>query len=203
MIPNAVDTARFSYNEEVRRDKRAELGVTDGTTVYGHVGRLHPAKNHMFLLEAFKEALKIRPNSLLVIVGDGELRGEIETKIQELGIVDNVKMLGSRGDVSELLQAMDVFVFPSKWEGLPVTVVEAQAAGLPCFVSETVTRDVAVSHLVRYLPIDNGVDIWARELATVELSRDDVIEKIKNAGFDINAAAEKLTEFYLACIAAE
>lgn len=196
MIPNAVDTAKFCYNEQVRREKRKELGIPDGVVVYGHVGRLHPAKNHMFLLDAFSETLKSRPDSILLIVGDGELRGDIEAKIRELGISDNVKMLGSRGDVADLLQAMDVFVFPSRWEGLPVTVVEAQAAGLPCLVSETVTRDVAVSHLVRYIPIDSGVDAWVREMLSLEFARDNVIDEIKNAGFDINAAAEKLTEFY-------
>ena len=203
MIPNAVDTAKFAFNAQVRREKREEFCISEDVTLYGHVGRLHPAKNHMFLLDVFSELLKKRPNSVLMLVGDGELRGDIEAKICELGISDNVKMLGSRGDVAELLQAMDVFVFPSKWEGLPVTVVEAQAAGLACVVSDTVTRDVAVSRLVRYLPIDSGIDAWVSALESTTISRENVIEEIKNAGFDINTAAEKLTEFYLACIGAE
>ncbi|MBQ3013808.1 MAG: glycosyltransferase, partial [Clostridia bacterium] len=154
MIPNAVDTSKFSFNESVRSEMRTALEIDRETVVYGHVGRFHPAKNHMFLLEVFKGILAKQPNAVLVVVGDGALRGEIEEKINSLGISDSVKLLGSRGDVAELMQAMDVFLLPSIWEGLPVVLIEAQAAGLPCLVSDTVTKEANLTGLCTYLPND-------------------------------------------------
>ena len=197
MIPNAVDTKNFAFNTETRAQMRKTLGIEDDTVVYGHVGRLHPAKNHTFLLDVFKDVLAKKSNALLLLVGDGELRSEIEAKIKALDIQDSVMMLGSRGDVPELLQAIDVFVFPSRWEGLPVTVVEAQAAGLPCFISDTITRDVNTSCLVKYLPIDKGTAVWVNELTSTDLSRKDVIEEIKKAGFDIEESTKNLSDFYM------
>lgn len=196
MIPNAVDTEKFAFDASVRDEMRHELGIADDMIVYGHVGRFHPAKNHPFLLEVFKAVHEKQPNSLLLIVGDGELRAEIEEKINALGITDAVKMLGSRGDVPELMQAMDIFLFPSRWEGLPVTVVEAQASGLPCFLSDTITRDVNTSPLVTYLPIHNGVTPWLEALMSTDHPRQDVIGQIKSAGFDVTESAKNLTEFY-------
>ena len=196
MIPNAVDTEKFAFNPSVRTEMRKVLGIAEGTVVYGHVGRLHPAKNHPFLLDTFHRIHEKQPNSLLLIVGDGELRSEIEEKIGALGIADAVKMLGSRGDVAELMQAMDIFLFPSRWEGLPVTVVEAQAAGLPCYLSDTITRDVDTSPLVTYLPITGGEDIWVDTVLTRPNLRQDVKESIKARGFDIKEAAKNLSDFY-------
>ena len=197
MIPNAVDTKKFAFNTDTRAQMRKTLGIEDDTVVYGHVGRLHPAKNHPFLLDVFKDVLSKKQNALLLLVGDGELRAEIEAKIKALGIQDSVMMLGSRADVAELLQAMDVFVFPSRWEGLPVTVVEAQASGLPCFISDTITRDVNTSKLVKYLPISKGTATWVEELTACEFKREDVISDIKAAGFDIEETAKNLSEFYM------
>jgi glycosyltransferase involved in cell wall biosynthesis len=105
-------------------------------------------------------------------------------------------LLGSRDDVAELMQAMDIFVFPSKWEGLPVTVVEAQVAGLPCFISSEITKDVNTSSLVKYLPIDEGPDVWINELLNADLTRKNVIDEIKKAGFDVKETAQQLTTFY-------
>lgn len=197
MIPNAVDTKKFAFSEETRKAMRGSLGISDDTLVCGHVGRFHPAKNHPFLLEVFKGILDRGTKAVLVVVGDGTLRPEIEAKIKELGIGESVMLLGSRGDVADVIQAMDVFVFPSNWEGLPVTVVEAQASGLPCFISDTITRDVNTSRLVKYLPINKGVDIWVDEMLGADLERCDVIKEICDAGFDVSASAEKLTEFYI------
>ena len=196
MIPNAVDTNKFAFNTDTRAQMRKTLGIEDDTVVYGHVGRLHPSKNHTFLLDVFKDVLAKKPNALLLLVGDGELRSEIEAKINALNIQRSVIMLGARSDVAELLQAMDVFVFPSRWEGLPVTVVEAQAAGLPCFISDTITKDVNTSSLVKYLPIDNGVETWSNELTAADITRKDVISDIKAAGFDIEETTKQLSEFY-------
>ena len=197
MIPNAVDTKKFAFKNDVRCKTRESLGISNDSIAYGHVGRLHPSKNHAFLLDVFAELLKKQPNAKLLLVGDGELRGEIEAKISELKINDSVFMLGARNDVDEVLQAIDVFLFPSNWEGLPVTVVEAQASGLPCFISDTITKDVNTSSLVKYLPIDKGTTVWVDELTSANLSRKNVIEDIKKAGFDIEESAYNISDFYI------
>lgn len=195
-IPNAVDTIKFQYDDDQRRQRRADLGIMDSTIVFGHVGRFHPAKNHMFLLDVFSAIHNFNPNSLLLLVGDGELRSSIENRISELGLSDCVMLLGVQRDIPRLLQAFDVFLFPSKWEGLPVTVIEAQASGIPCFVSNTITRDVGITELVEYLPIDKGTDIWVRLLQNKKFDRKDVSAQIREAGFDINETAKLLTDFY-------
>lgn len=203
MIPNAVDTEKFLFNEKARIKMRGELGIPDGTVAYCHVGRFHEAKNHPFLLEVFRKILDRGQNAVLLVAGDGDLRAEIEAKIDELGISSSVKLLGSRGDVSDILCAADAFIFPSRWEGLPVTVVEAQASGLTSFVSDTVTRDVNTSHLVKYLPIDSGTELWVDAILNSELKRENVIEQIRAAGFDVHASAEWISEFYIERTAAK
>lgn len=194
LIPNAIDTARYVFDEDVRAAKRGELSL-DGKVVYGHVGRLHEAKNHKFLLDVFAKIHEKQPESALLIVGDGTEREKIENRIRELSLEDSVIMTGSRPDVNELMQAMDCFLFPSLWEGLPVTVVEAQAAGLACLVSDRVTSEVELSELVKYLPIDNA-DRWCDEAIAAEKQRANVRDKIIAAGYDIATSARDITEFY-------
>lgn len=197
MLPNAVDTSGLLFNEDIRSKVRNDLCISDNRIVYGHVGRFHPAKNHLFLLEVFKGLLDRNPDALLLLVGDGALRPQIEAKISELKLENSVILLGTRSDVANLLQAMDVFLFPSQWEGLPVSVVEAQAAGLPCFVSDTVTQDVGISDLVSYLPINKGVNPWVENILKSSLARKNVIDDIKKAGFDVKYSAQELTNFYI------
>lgn len=193
LLPNAVDVEKFRYNETVRREYRQTLGIEDKLVV-GHVGRFHEAKNHGFLLESFAKLRKQQPEARLLVVGDGELRGDIEEKIAALGIQDAVILTGNRGDVAELMQAMDLLAFPSKWEGLPVTVVEAQAAGLPCLISDRITRDVDLSPLVRRLPIDSA-EVWAQAMAE-PAARQDVHQAIAAAGFEIGESVERLSGLY-------
>lgn len=193
LLPNAVDVEKFRYNETVRREYRQALGL-ENRLVVGHVGRFHEAKNHGFLLESFARLHEQKPESTLLLVGDGALRGEIEEKIAALGIQNSVLLTGNRSDVAELMQAMDLLAFPSKWEGLPVTVVEAQAAGLPCLISDRVTRDVDLSPLVRRLPIDSA-DAWAEAMAE-PVERQDVHGAIAAAGFDIGESVERLSGLY-------
>lgn len=196
MLQNAIDTNLYIQNTKIRKEYRHEMGI-EGKKVFLHVGRLHPSKNHSFLLKVFAELVKKESDSVLLVVGDGELKSEIEKDIRELRIAHAVKMLGSRSDVPNLLQAADCFLFPSRWEGLPVTVVEAQAAGLPCFISDTITRDVDLSELVRYLPINNGFEPWVESIEKADLERMDVLEKIVKAGFDIQSSAKWLSDFYM------
>ena len=195
MIKNAIDTNRYVVSSEVRQSYRKSFNAED-KVVYGHVGRLSEPKNHSFLLDIFKEIVSREPNSLLVIVGAGEYQAQIGAKIKQLSLENSVVMTGARADIPELLSAMDVFLFPSLWEGLPVTVVEAQAAGLPCLVSDTVTSEVAVSEAVEYLPIDKGTSVWVEKALSAAGKRYSVVDKIKLAGFDTATTCEELTSFY-------
>lgn len=193
LLPNAVDVNKFRYHESTRREYRQSMGL-DGKLVIGHVGRFHEAKNHDFLLESVAALQAFRPDAVLLLVGDGELRTEIERKIEELGLRGRVILTGNRGDVSELMQAMDLLAFPSKWEGLPVTIVEAQAAGLPCLISDRITHDVDLSSLVRRLPIDSP-ERWAEAMAH-PAPRQDVCQRITDAGFEIGESVKRLSELY-------
>lgn len=199
-IPNAIDVKRFAYSEEIRARTRKEFGADDRCLVIGTVGRMTTQKNHLFLLDVFGEILSRRDNAILVIVGEGSLRGEIEKKADKLGIRSSVILTGARDDVSDVMQAFDCFVFPSKWEGLPVTLIEAQASGLPCFISDRITREVSLSSLVTSLSIDKGVKIWADAILSKELTRTDVSDKIRKAGFDIFDSAASLSRFYLSLL---
>ena len=193
---NAMDGAAFRYQETVRSEKRLELSLADTFTVM-HVGRFGAEKNHRFLLDVFARLREVEPNAKLVLIGDGTLRKEVEETAKRMFTKDAVRFLGVRTDISELLQAADVFAFPSIFEGLPVTMIEAQAAGLPCVMSDTVTDECIVTDLVTALPIDDP-KAWAEEILKKRgTPRTDRLEEIRAAGYDITAAAEKLTRFYL------
>lgn len=195
MVKNAIDTQRYQLNKELRIEYREEFQVSD-KIVYGHIGRLSEPKNHKFLLDIFKDILVVQPNAVLMIVGEGPCRQKIEAQIQVLGLEQYVIMTGVREDIPQLLGAMDIFLFPSLWEGLPVTVIEAQAAGLPCLVSNKVTDEVAITEAVTYLPIDEGTACWVEVAMCATEKRFQVIDKIKEAGFDVYTSAEELVAFY-------
>ncbi len=196
ILQNAIDVDRYRFNQKIRDEYRKELGVVDKKT-FIHVGRFHPAKNHTFLLNLFAEIHKKDNNTVLLLAGDGKLRPAIEKQIGDLDIHDSVILLGSRSDIPNLLQASDYFLFPSAWEGLPVTVVEAQAAGIPCYVSDKVTKEVGISDLVKYLPIDQGFQSWIDALEnTNQIEKKDVFKQISKAGFDIKDISKKLSTFY-------
>ena len=197
LLNNAIDTNSYSFCSKTRKRVRDELGISSKEIVVGHVGRFSSVKNHTFLLDVF-HTIQRKTESRLLLVGDGELRGEIEKKARQLGIEDQVIMTGVRSDVAELLQAMDVFVFPSLYEGLPVSLVEAQAAGLPCLISDKVPLECRVTDLVSQLPLAVGKEEWAEralELATVP--RENKTEAIRMAGYDIVENAKQLTKFYM------
>lgn len=195
-IKNAIDTQKYLFNRKQRSILRNQLRIEEDVTVFIHVGRFHEAKNHIFLLYVFEMLIKEKPNSMLLLVGDGELSSEIGKQIEQLNLKSNVKMLGARTDIPNILNVADAFLFPSKWEGLPVTVVEAQASGLPCFVSDKITKEVGISELVKFLPIDKGTQVWIDAIKETDLTRKNVIDKIIQEGFDIKKSVEWLTKFY-------
>ena len=195
MLQNAICVKNYRFDPDIREKTREELEVAD-KTVFIHIGRFHEAKNHLFLLELFSEIVSKKSKAVLIIAGDGELRPQIEATIKERHLEQYTQLLGARKDIPELLMAADCFLFPSKWEGLPVTVVEAQSSGIPCLISKTITNDVVLSHLVRQLPIDEGVRPWCDEIERLDFCRDDVSEKVIDAGFDVETSVNTLCALY-------
>ena len=195
LLPNGIDTDRFLLPPGTREHYRRELGL-EGRWVIGNVGRFYDVKNHTFLLDVFAEVRAREPRASLLLVGVGPLQQQMAQKAVDLGVAEDVIMTGNRTAVPELLGAMDVFAFPSLWEGLPMTVVEAQAAGLPCVLSDTITKEVDVSPLVEYLPLGDA-GAWADALLT-RRPRLNAVAAIRRAGFDIRSSAQRLTEIYTA-----
>ena len=197
-MKNAIDTNKFIYNKDIRRQKRKELNI-ENKFVVGHVGRFHPQKNHDFIIDIFKELNEKRKNSVLLLVGDGELRQSIENKVKELNLLDKVIFTGVRDDIPELLQSMDVFVFPSLYEGLPVTLIEAQATGLPCIVSDTITHEAIISSNIQSVSLQKSAEEWADKILLIDngSNRENAAIEIINSGFDVNEIAKMLIDFYL------
>ena len=198
MLNNAIDAAVYSFDASKREEMRRQLDLTDELVV-GHVGRFNPQKNHPFLLDIFTSLLKKEPDTVLLLVGGGADMPKIQAKVQEFGIAEHVRFLGVRSDVADLMQAMDVFVFPSLYEGLPVTMVEAQASGLPCIISDKVPPEcILTDGLVNIMPLSASPEAWAEKILTMRAApRTDRREEIATHGFDISTEAVKLQEFYL------
>lgn len=190
-IPNGIDTDRFRFNAAVREKVRKELGV-QGQYVMGHIGRLCYQKNQDFLLDVFYEVMKRRPESILLLVGEGPDRSALEEKAGRLGIADNVIFYGTSDRVERLLWAMDVFVMPSRFEGLPVTAVEAQASGLPCLFSKEITEECRLSHGTIFLSMKGGPVYWAEIL--LKFQRSDSVFVPFNGDFEIRMVAKRIKQ---------
>ena len=199
IVKNAIPCADYAYDGSVRQEVRERLGLGDALVI-GHTGRFHPAKNHLFLLDIFSEIRRRRPDARLLLVGDGALRPQIQRRIAELGLADAVVLTGVVSDVHRYMQAMDVFVFPSHYEGLGMVLVEAQAAGLRCFTSAgSVPEEANVAGLVEYIPLSESPAVWAERVLrhTGPHPRTGTLEKIRAKGYDIAEAARRLEAFYL------
>lgn len=194
-LKNAIETKRFRYNEQNRQRYRKMLDI-EGKTVYVHIGRLHRAKNHAFLLDLFSSIHRKNPDSVLICVGEGELRAEIEARILELGLSSSVMMLGIRRDVECILSCADVFLFPSIWEGVPLAVVEAQASNIPCLVSDRVDSSACVTELAVRLPIDGGIEIWEKALDGLPSRDRSESNDIAEYGYDVEKSAEWIESYY-------
>ena len=195
VLNNAIDAGKYAFDADIRSTVRRELGLPADALVVGHVGRFDPQKNHRFLVEIFE---KMPEDARLLLVGDGVLRPDVEQQAAALGIRDRILFTGVRTDVDRLLQAMDVFLMPSLFEGLPVSIVEAQAAGLPCLISDKVPIECKKTELVTQIPLEASPDEWAEAvLSAAEAPRGDTLAQIREAGFDIRANAEWLQNYYL------
>ena len=195
---NAIDCQRFLYNQNVRTIVRQQLGIEEKTFVIGNVGRFAPQKNHSFLLDIFIEIKRRSDNAILLLLGDGAIRDEIEEKIKKNSLQDSVILAGVQSEVAPYYQAMDVFVFPSLYEGLPVSLVEAQAAGLHCCVSSNVPSDAAITDLVEFIPLEYGAERWAEiAINRAQEPRENMLHAIQSAGFDVASTAKWLEDFYI------
>lgn len=194
VIPNAIDAQNFRYDPQVRREVREQYGL-ENCLVVGHVGRLQYQKNQTFLLDAFRHLHEREPNARLVLVGDGPDLTELEAKAVTLGVESAVLFLGVRDDVNRLLQAFDLFVMPSHFEGFGMAALEAQAAGLPCLLSANVPKETKVTEHVEFLAVEDPA-IWAEHMLNMleaHYPRRDETQALSEAGYDIAQAAERLT----------
>lgn len=197
IMKNAIDTRRFEFSEEKRNQIREEFHITD-KFVIGNVARFSYQKNHEFLINVYNEVKKHREDAVLILVGRGELEEDVKKQVVELGLEDSVIFTGVRNDVPDLMNAMDVFVLPSRFEGLPVTLVEVQTNGLPTIVSEQVTREIDICKNIKYLPL--SIEQWVENLNNMEFVRDgENLNYISKNGYNIEIEVEKIKMYYLDC----
>lgn len=198
MINNGIEAERFQFSETVRREVREELGFGD-KIVIGHAGRFMQQKNHSFLLDIFREIHRKNPNTVLALCGEGRLEGEIRKKIKAYDLEEHVMFLGIRADLNRIYQAYDLLLFPSLWEGLPMTAVEAQTSGLPILMSDVITSEVEVTKCVRKLSLKQPAEVWAEEaLEFIRVhKRENEYDQIVKAGFDIKEIALWWQNYYL------
>lgn len=214
-IPNAIDCAGFTFDPEKRKKMREELGLTDALII-GHVGRFHYAKNHEYLLRVFAELCRMSAGAggstaetgadqkyHLILLGEGPLMEDTRKLAEELGVADRVHFLGNHKNIADYYQAMDYFVYPSRYEGMPGTIVEAQASGLPCLMSDTICREVIATELVETMSIEEEPKVWAEvlqrrmdALVSKQENREKYAAKMAAAGFDVQAQAERMMRFY-------
>lgn len=199
LLPNAIDTKAFSFNEVAASQVRKEWHLQD-KLVIGHVGRFDKQKNHQFLIKVFAEFRQAFPKSMLVLVGDGKEKSSIQRIVNQFNLNHAVKFLGVRTDVARIIQGFDLLLFPSLYEGFPVTLLEAQAAGLPCVIADTITKDCIVSDSVLQISLQKKPSDWADEIKQFIQnipSKKDGASLVKRAGYDIGDCAGWLENFYL------
>ena len=197
---NAIDTRNYLFSVSNREAIRKELNIPSDVMVIGHIGRFNIQKNHSFLLDIFHQLVQQHPQAHLLLVGIGELKKEMEEKVQRWGLTEQVHFLGVRSDVPQLLQAMDVYLFPSFMEGLSVAMLEAQCAGLPCVVSDTIPREVEMTDLISFVSLKESPSVWATKILQKyreSNDREQYPEVIAQAGYDIHRNAEWLQNYYL------
>lgn len=196
-MPNTIDCRKFDYNVKVRERIRNELGFKN-QYVIGHVGRFHYAKNHEYLLKVFAALYNnMKADYVLLLLGEGEQMDEMKRLAKNLGIADRVCFAGNKNNACDYYQAMDYFVYPSRYEGLPGTVLEAQVSGLRCLMSDSICEEVEVTDLVHTMSIKNSPESWAEYIEkTKEYDRMGYWKGVSAAGFDVEAQAEKMMKFY-------
>ena len=197
-IHNGVECTEFAFDEGKRNRIRSKLGIEKEQRVFGHVGSFTESKNQSFIVEVFAEILKLNKDSQLLLIGDGPRQKSIKKKVSDMQL-PNVRFMGIQRNCNELFMAMDGFIFPSFWEGLPIVIVEAQATGLPCVLSDTVTKQIDVCGLLKYMSLECTAKQWAEELYTIANSGDRscYYQLVQKSSFDISTTARELEIIYL------
>lgn len=202
ILNNAIDLDKFKYNEELRKQKRKELNISDDTIVIGHIGRFVAQKNHRFLIEIFNDLHKINNNTKLLLIGQGPLEDEMKNLTNKYKISDYVIFLGQRNDVNDLYNAMDIFALPSLYEGLGMVLIEAQCSGIKCIASSVVPKDVCITENINFLDFDS--ENWVNYLKGLDnkYSRKAKFNELVNK-YDIKKEALKLNQMYLEMYSSE
>ena len=209
IINNAIDIGKFKYNEEIRKSKRNEIAqrhlnakINDNTLIVGNIGRMVAQKNQTFLIDIFDEVYKLNENSILLIIGQGPLKEMLHDKVQRLNLQSNVLFLGQRQDANEIYQAMDVLCLPSLYEGLPVVGVEAQANGLLCELSSSMTKETKILDTTRFISLNESAEKWAKIILKdyKNYKRKDAEKEMTEKNFNIKVEAEKLEKEYIKII---
>ncbi len=196
VVNNGIDVEKFAYNPAIRVQKRKELGL-ESNFVVAHVGRFSSEKNHTFLIDILAATTQKEPSAKLVLIGEGPLKTQIQTLVRAKHLEDKVIFLGTRKDVPDLLQAFDVFVLPSLHEGMPIVGVEAQAAGLLCVFSDTITPEICLLPSSCMLPLSAGALFWADKILSLKNKpRQSGKERLQAHGFDIRQTAKQMQELY-------
>lgn len=199
MVNNGIDCEQYAFKKNVRAEVRKEFSIDADDFVIGHVGRFIPLKNQGFLVDIVDELHKTMPSAKLLLVGEGDTMDEIKAKVSDKGLEKSVIFTGVRSDVARLMQAMDIFVMPSWFEGLPVSLVEAQAAGLPVVASESISHDSDITENILFKSINESVEEWVESIVKwkEKCGRPNNIEKIKKAGFDSKTTVKQLVKIYI------
>lgn len=196
ILKNGLNLDQYSFNMKNREEYRASLNINKDTKLIGHIGRFSYQKNHVFLIDFFKDFQKTYPNSKLLLIGTGELENKIKEYVRVKN-VDNIIFLGARQDIPELLSAMDVFMLPSIFEGMPNTVVEAQANGLPCVISDGITKQVNVTNNVQFLSLAESKNIWIKSVSeSNRISAEEAKTFLYKAGYDINEVSKLFVKLF-------
>ena len=196
VMPDGIDCDRFAFNPEVREQVRKEYSL-DGKFVVGHVGHFNPAKNHEKILSVFAEVCRHRDDAALLLVGDGELEQAVRNRVTELNLTDRVVFAGAHKDVERFYQAMDVFLFPSRYEGFGMAMIEAQCSGLACVASDVVPEETNADGRAVYLPLTDSDDVWAEHLSASETSDRKKTGITVTDKFDMKSVCQQQTKIYL------
>ncbi len=197
-IANAIDTEKYSFNEEARGRIRNEFSVSDNEVLVGHIGTIYKIKNQVFLTEVLAEMQKRNAGVKLLLVGEELEREAVEEKAKSLGVAERIIFAGQRSNINEILQAMDIMIFPSLFEGLPISLIEAQASSLPCLVSNAVTQDVKFNDNVEFMSLNESAEKWAEKaFEMLNESRKAVSTEKLRESYDISACAKRLNEILL------
>ena len=203
IVHNAINTEKFKFSQEIRNQVRSKLDIQENVKALGFVGRLSYQKNPEYVIAVFNAYHQLNPDAVLLMIGDGEKFWELQNQTKKYGLSGSVRFLGRRDDINELMMGMDLFLLPSRYEGLPIVMVEAQCSGLACLVSSSITREIKIQDNVKYKSLGDGCSSWASEaekLLSEATNRSESYKSIINAGYNISTEANKLEHKYIELI---